>query len=134
MMLTALYPDLSVKRQPHQKIIDVFVCKIRKELAAMNVDLHIESVWGRGYRMGLPSPSVTCLALPPDLRSVDRWIISRKVAILKLLHTGVVTEELLLAHYTDLSTEEIREWAFLYRNFGAYGLRTTCAQRYALAA
>lgn len=32
----------------HQKIIDVFICKIRKKLPA---NIKIETIWGRGYTM-----------------------------------------------------------------------------------
>ncbi|MCB2053876.1 MAG: response regulator transcription factor [Geminicoccaceae bacterium] len=36
--------------EPEQKIIDVFICKLRKKIAAMTTDAHnIETVWGRGY-------------------------------------------------------------------------------------
>ena len=36
--------------EPELKIIDVFVCKLRKKLsAAMDGESHIETVWGRGY-------------------------------------------------------------------------------------
>jgi two-component system cell cycle response regulator CtrA len=36
--------------EPESKIIDVFVCKLRKKLAAAtNGREHIETVWGRGY-------------------------------------------------------------------------------------
>jgi two-component system cell cycle response regulator CtrA len=36
--------------EPEMKIIDVFVCKLRKKLSAATggVD-YIETVWGRGY-------------------------------------------------------------------------------------
>ncbi|HUZ33869.1 MAG TPA: helix-turn-helix domain-containing protein, partial [Xanthobacteraceae bacterium] len=36
--------------EPELKIIDVFVCKLRKKLAnATSGDNYIETVWGRGY-------------------------------------------------------------------------------------
>jgi DNA-binding winged helix-turn-helix (wHTH) protein len=36
--------------EPDLKIIDVFVCKLRKKLAeATGGDHYIETVWGRGY-------------------------------------------------------------------------------------
>ena len=47
MILEQLYGTVEV---PDQKIIDVFVCKLRKKLAAaMEGESHIETVWGRGY-------------------------------------------------------------------------------------
>ena len=36
--------------EPELKIIDVFVCKLRKKLSAATGGEHyIETVWGRGY-------------------------------------------------------------------------------------
>ncbi len=35
--------------EPEIKIIDVFICKIRKKLAEVGLDNLIETVWGRGY-------------------------------------------------------------------------------------
>lgn len=35
--------------EPNPKIIDVFVCKIRKKLQSVGVDDFIETNWGRGY-------------------------------------------------------------------------------------
>ncbi len=47
MFLNHLYGGMD---EPELKIIDVFICKLRKKLsAATNGDNHIETVWGRGY-------------------------------------------------------------------------------------
>ncbi len=35
--------------EPELKIIDVFICKLRKKLQKAAGDHHIETVWGRGY-------------------------------------------------------------------------------------
>jgi DNA-binding response OmpR family regulator len=35
---------------PDMKIIDVFICKLRKKLSAVCGEEHIETVWGRGFR------------------------------------------------------------------------------------
>ena len=35
--------------EPEMKIIDVFICKLRKKLAAAGADNLIGTVWGRGY-------------------------------------------------------------------------------------
>ncbi len=41
--------------EPEQKIIDVFICKLRKKLAAANNGEHyIKTVWGRGYELHDP--------------------------------------------------------------------------------
>ena len=47
MFLNHLYGGMD---EPELKIIDVFICKLRKKLAeATNGDNYIETVWGRGY-------------------------------------------------------------------------------------
>ncbi len=41
--------------EPETKIIDVFVCKLRKKLtAASGGKNYIETVWGRGYMLRAP--------------------------------------------------------------------------------
>jgi len=53
MFLTQLYGGLD---EPEIKIIDVFICKLRKKLAsASNGKNYIETVWGRGYILREPS-------------------------------------------------------------------------------
>lgn len=43
--------------EPELKIIDVFVCKLRKKIsAALQGDSCIETVWGRGYVLRDPIP------------------------------------------------------------------------------
>jgi two-component system cell cycle response regulator CtrA len=47
MFLDHLYGGID---EPELKIIDVFICKLRKKIAAATDGLHyIETVWGRGY-------------------------------------------------------------------------------------
>jgi two-component system, cell cycle response regulator CtrA len=47
MFLNHLYGGID---EPELKIIDVFICKLRKKLASANTGQHyIETVWGRGY-------------------------------------------------------------------------------------
>ena len=47
MFLNHLYGGMD---EPELKIIDVFICKLRKKLAvACNGENYIETVWGRGY-------------------------------------------------------------------------------------
>jgi two-component system, cell cycle response regulator CtrA len=45
-ILDHLYGGLD---EPNPKIIDVFICKIRKKLQCMGVEDFIETNWGRGY-------------------------------------------------------------------------------------
>ncbi|MEQ9255842.1 MAG: response regulator transcription factor, partial [Alphaproteobacteria bacterium] len=46
MFLNHLYGGMD---EPELKIIDVFVCKLRKKLTGACGDNYIETVWGRGY-------------------------------------------------------------------------------------
>jgi two-component system cell cycle response regulator CtrA len=48
--------------EPEMKIIDVFICKLRKKLALAGADNLIGTVWGRGYVIREPSMRS---ALPP---------------------------------------------------------------------
>ncbi len=41
--------------EPEMKIIDVFICKLRKKLAIAGADNLIGTVWGRGYMIREPS-------------------------------------------------------------------------------
>ena len=54
MLMSQLYSS-EVDEEPEQKIIDVFVHKIRKKLEAATGEQCIETVWGRGYTMQEPS-------------------------------------------------------------------------------
>ncbi len=52
MFLNHLYGGID---EPELKIIDVFICKLRKKLAsASDGDNYIETVWGRGYVLRNP--------------------------------------------------------------------------------
>jgi two-component system, cell cycle response regulator CtrA len=42
--------------EPEVKIIDVFVCKLRKKLAHAGADGIIGTIWGRGYMIREPAP------------------------------------------------------------------------------
>jgi two-component system, cell cycle response regulator CtrA len=53
MFLNHLYGGMD---EPELKIIDVFICKLRKKLAtATNGENYIETVWGRGYVLRDPA-------------------------------------------------------------------------------
>lgn len=55
MFLNHLYGGID---EPELKIIDVFICKLRKKLAkATDGDNYIETVWGRGYVLSDPNES-----------------------------------------------------------------------------
>lgn len=55
MFLDRLYGGMD---EPEAKIIDVFICKLRKKLAdASHGENYIETVWGRGYVLRDPQPA-----------------------------------------------------------------------------
>ncbi len=55
MFLNHLYGGMD---EPELKIIDVFICKLRKKLSeATDNENYIETVWGRGYVLKDPVPS-----------------------------------------------------------------------------
>ncbi|NBC20985.1 MAG: response regulator [Alphaproteobacteria bacterium] len=53
MFLNHLYGGMD---EPELKIIDVFICKLRKKLERAAGDHFIETVWGRGYVLRDPKP------------------------------------------------------------------------------
>lgn len=48
-ILDLVYGELD---EPEIKIVDVFICKIRKKVAPIGV--HIDTFWGSGYALALP--------------------------------------------------------------------------------
>jgi len=68
MFLNHLYGG---RDEPELKIIDVFICKLRKKLAdaGLNRD-YIETVWGRGYVLREPSEDERYGVQGPDNRAV----------------------------------------------------------------
>ncbi|MFA5581958.1 MAG: response regulator transcription factor [Paracoccaceae bacterium] len=61
MFLNHLYGGMD---EPELKIIDVFICKLRKKLAnATDGENNIETVWGRGYVLRDPVPDGQRVAL-----------------------------------------------------------------------
>jgi two-component system cell cycle response regulator CtrA len=54
--LNHLYGGLD---EPEMKIIDVFICKLRKKLAQAGADNLIGTVWGRGYMIREPINELT---------------------------------------------------------------------------
>ncbi len=59
MFLNHLYGGID---EPELKIIDVFICKLRKKLSdALDSDGYIETVWGRGYVLRDPENEGTAL-------------------------------------------------------------------------
>lgn len=60
MFLNHLYGGID---EPELKIIDVFICKLRKKLALATAgDRYIETVWGRGYVLRDPQETTSHLS------------------------------------------------------------------------
>jgi two-component system, cell cycle response regulator CtrA len=55
--------------EPEMKIIDVFICKLRKKLVQAGADNLIGTVWGRGYMVREPTADPMAV---PDLGMPDR--------------------------------------------------------------
>jgi two-component system cell cycle response regulator CtrA len=67
MFLNHLYGGMD---EPELKIIDVFICKLRKKLAnATDGDNYIETVWGRGYVLRDPTDAAQA-SQPPRAEPV----------------------------------------------------------------
>jgi len=72
MFLNHLYGGMD---EPELKIIDVFVCKLRKKLVQATGGSHyIETVWGRGYVMRdpMPLPGPATASANADISAVRR--------------------------------------------------------------
>lgn len=54
-----LYPDGD---SPGMRVIDVFVCKLRRKLAAAGAPEIVQTVWGFGYMLDDPSPAAIAAA------------------------------------------------------------------------
>lgn len=50
-----LEPVASSEEVSEPKIVDVFICKMRKKLRARGVPIKIDTIWGRGYALSLAS-------------------------------------------------------------------------------
>lgn len=59
-LMDALYSDKPDGDEPEIKIVDVFICKLRKKLRPYGIE--IQTIWGRGY------------ALPDEVRARFRQI------------------------------------------------------------
>jgi two-component system cell cycle response regulator CtrA len=64
MFLNHLYGGMD---EPELKIVDVFICKLRKKLSAAGVPGVVETVWGRGYLVRDPLPTQLPFVESPPL-------------------------------------------------------------------
>lgn len=66
MFLNHLYGGMD---EPEIKIIDVFICKLRKKMGQLGVRDLLDTVWGRGYVLRSPG-EVESPSLAPEVRSM----------------------------------------------------------------
>src|SRR6202047_4792282 len=67
MFLNHLYGGMD---EPELKIIDVFVCKLRKKLSIATAgENYIETVWGRGYVLRDPGPTEAAAPMKQAVRA-----------------------------------------------------------------
>jgi len=77
-IMLALYTGESVDEQPDIKIVDVFVCKLRRKLANPDNPAYavpkdtIKTVWGRGYRVEPEGHKLITDILGYDPGAVDK--------------------------------------------------------------
>lgn len=48
-IFAALYSHLPIDDEPEAKIVDVYLCKIRKKLTKFGIQIH--TVWGQGFAL-----------------------------------------------------------------------------------
>jgi two-component system, cell cycle response regulator CtrA len=86
--------------EPEMKIIDVFICKLRKKLMQAGADNMIGTVWGRGYMVREPSSEP--LSLPEDAMADDislpRHLLAEDLADERLATEDAVGDALMLRH------------------------------------
>jgi len=64
-LMDALYSDrVTVDEEPSLKIVDVFICKIRKKVAKFGIE--IQTHWGLGYSLPPASKAIVTQMLTPE--------------------------------------------------------------------
>ena len=69
----------------------------------------------------------TLSKLPPS--NTKRWVRSRKLAVIRAIDAGALTEDDACKRY-DLSLEELSSWRFMLQEFGPDALKTTHLKQY----
>lgn len=74
-----------------------------------------------------PNHSPQSFDLPPA--NTERWVKSRKLAVIQAIRNGILSEEEACERY-NLSAEELTSWNSLLKRHGPDALRTTHLKRY----
>ena len=73
--------------------------------------------------VSLPNGTVMTRADLPPVATV-RWVVSRKLAVVKGVTFGLISEKEACERY-NLSGEELHEWMTAFRRDGKYALQAT---------
>ncbi|BAU91210.1 hypothetical protein MPPM_2605 [Methylorubrum populi] len=65
---------------PEQKIVDVFICKIRRKLMEAQTRIHIETIWGRGWRLTPESIQIFDGIVAADAADYPAWPSAERAA------------------------------------------------------
>jgi two-component system cell cycle response regulator CtrA len=57
-LLAAAYYDRAPSDWPEIKIVDVYICKIRKALEQIESGIEVRTLWGRGFRAIVPEEAL----------------------------------------------------------------------------
>lgn len=155
MFLDDLYHGVN---EPAMKVIDVFVCELKKKLAKASEsesepdgENYIDVVWGRGYIFGgsvqvaqrpatdgarekrpsfVHGPDGRPLTLSDlPLPGTKRWVIRCKAEVIAAVRGGLLTVEEACALYA-MDPLELISWQCSIDAHGLAGLRTTRIQQY----
>lgn len=63
-LMASIYGALPDDDVAEPKIIDVFVCKMRKKLRSF--DIEVETIWGKGYRLSSENKVTAQQYFPPE--------------------------------------------------------------------
>lgn len=73
------------------------------------------------------SNKINVLELPPP--QTARWVKSRKMAVVKAIESGVLSDDTACQRY-GLSPEELASWKTLVQKYGPDALRSTHLRQY----
>ena len=76
----------------------------------------------------LPDGTIMTRADLPD-PGTRRWVASRKAAVVRAVHHGLIARDEALDRY-DLSDEEFQSWEYAVEMHGESALKATAVQRY----
>ena len=93
--------------------VRVFICHLR---AAFGAFFPVESVWGRGYRVGVPArapvpqPHSVHIVGDANISASNRIFEKHKKAIARLATSGTYTHAEIVSWFPDMQLEELYEW------------------------